>query len=266
MSSPTITSPAMTAMGVILGTAAYMAPEQARGKAADKRADIWAFGVLLYEMLTGRQAFPGEDTAHVLARVIERDPDWTLLPPTTPPGVVRLLGRCLEKDIRRRLRDIADAKPDLEDATQLEIAGAAPTRARPLWPVLVAGTVAAVATIVAAWSSTRGALRPASEPLRFTIAIPQGEELLMEGGLPPPVAISRDGRQIAYVTRRASGNRIYLRDREDLDGRPISGTEGGNSPFFSPDGQWLGFASGGFIKRFRSRVARRRTSRPHRTF
>jgi serine/threonine protein kinase len=134
MPSPTITAPAMTAMGVVLGTAAYMAPEQARGRAVDKRADIWAFGVVLFEMLTGRQAFPGDDVSHVLARVIERDPDWTALPPTTPPLVVRLLRRCLEKDVRRRLRDIADAKPDLEDATQFELAGASPTRARPLWP------------------------------------------------------------------------------------------------------------------------------------
>jgi serine/threonine-protein kinase len=249
MPSPTITAPAMTAMGVVLGTAAYMAPEQARGRAVDKRADIWAFGVVLFEMLTGRQAFPGDDVSHVLARVIERDPDWTALPPTTPPLVVRLLRRCLEKDVRRRLRDIADAKPDLEDATQFELAGASPTRARPLWPTAAAWTLAAVATIVSAWSLTRGAPQRASDPLRFTIAIPQGEELPMDSGLPPPLAISRDGNQVAYVTRRSSGNRIYLRRREDVDGRPIAGTEGGSGPFFSPDGQWLGFAFGGFIRK-----------------
>jgi len=249
VNSPTITSPAMTAMGVILGTAAYMAPEQARGKAVDKRADIWAFGVVLFEMLTGRQAFPGDDISHVLARVIERDPDWTALPPTTPPLVVRLLRRCLEKDVRRRLRDIADAKPDLEDATQFEMAGATPTGARPWWPTAAAWTLAAVATIVSGWSLTRGAPPPASDPLRFTIAIPTGEELPMDAGLPPPVAISRDGHLIAYVTRRSSGNRIYLRRREDVDGLPVAGTEGGNGPFFSPDGLWLGFASGGFIRK-----------------
>ena len=249
MDSPTITSPAMTAMGVILGTAAYMAPEQARGKAVDKRADIWAFGVVLFEMLTGRQAFPGDDISHVLARVIERDPDWTALPPTTPPLVVRLLRRCLEKDVRRRLRDIADAKPDLEDATQLEVVGPPPTRARPLWPTAAGWTLAALAVLVSAWSFTRGAPQRASEPLRFTIAIPTGEEIPLDAGLPPPVAISRDGHQIAYVTRRSSGNRIYLRRREDVDGQPIAGTEGGNSPFFSADGLWLGFASGGFIRK-----------------
>ena len=249
MDSPTVTSPAMTAMGVILGTAAYMAPEQARGKAVDKRADIWAFGVVLFEMLTGRQAFPGDDVSHVLARVIERDPDWTALPPTTPPLVVRLLRRCLEKDVRRRLRDIADAKPELEDATQLDMFGPTPRRARLLWPTAAAWTLAAVAAIVAAWSFTRRAPQPASAPLRFTIAIPQGEELPMDPGLPPPVAISRDGHYIAYVTRRSSGNLIYLRRREDVDGQPIAGTEGGHAPFFSTDGQWLGFASGGFIRK-----------------
>ena len=249
MNSPTITSPAMTEMGVILGTAAYMAPEQARGKAVDKRADIWAFGVVLFEMLAGRRPFQGDDTSHLLARVIERDPDWTALPPATPPLIVRLLRRCLEKDVRRRLRDIADAKSDLEDATQPAVAGAARTPSRLPWPTAAAWTLAAVATIVAAWSFTRGAPPRAADPLRFTIPIPQGEDLQMDSGLPPPVAISRDGRHIAYVTRHASGNRIYLRRRDDAVGRLIAGAEGGNGAFFSPDGQWLGFASGGFIRR-----------------
>ena len=249
MNSPTITSPAMTEMGVILGTAAYMAPEQARGKAVDTRADIWAFGVVLFEMLAGRRPFHGDDVSHVLARVIERDPDWTALSPTTPPLIIRLLRRCLEKDVRRRLRDIADAKPDLEDATQLGMIGAAPTPSRFPWPTAAAWTLAAVATVVSAWLFTRGAPPQASDPLRFTIAIPTGEELPMEAGLPPPIAISRDGRHIAYVTRQSSGNLIYLRRREDVDGRPVAGTEGGNAPFFSADGQWLGFASGGFIRK-----------------
>ena len=246
--SPTVSMHA-TQPGIILGTAAYMAPEQARGKAVDKRADVWAFGVVLFEMLTGRRPFHGDDASHVLARVIERDPDWAALPPATPPLVVRLLRRCLEKDVRRRLRDIADAKPDLDDATQFEMAGAAPTRAHPLWPTAAAWTLAAVATIVSVWSLTGGAPPPASDPLRFTIAIPPGEEIPMDAGLPPPVAISRDGDLIAYVTRQSSGNRIYLRRHEDVDGRPIAGTEGGNGPFFSADGRWLGFASGGFIRK-----------------
>ena len=147
--------------------------------------------------------------SHVLARVIERDPDWTALPPTTPSLVVRLLRRCLEKDVRRRLRDIADAKRDLEDATQLDMAGAAATRPCPVWSTAAAWTLAAVATIVSAWSFTRGAPQRASEPLRFTIAIPAGEEIPMEGGLPPPVAISRDGHSIAYVTRRLGDGTVH---------------------------------------------------------
>ena len=246
--SPTVSIHA-TQPGIILGTAAYMAPEQARGKAVDKRADIWAFGVVLFEMLTGRQPFYGDDVSHVLARVIERDPDWTALSPATPPLIVRLLRRCLEKNVRRRLRDIADAKSDLEDAIQFEIAGVGSTRTRPVWATAAPWTLAAVATIVSVSSFTREAPERASEPMRFTIAIPQGEELPMDAGLPPPVAISRDGHHIAYVTRRSTGNRIYLRRRDDVDGRPIAGTEGGNGPFFSPDGQWLGFASAGFIKK-----------------
>jgi Tol biopolymer transport system component len=246
--SPTVSMHA-TQPGMILGTAAYMAPEQARGKAVDKRADIWAFGVVLFEMLTGRRPFHGDDVSHVLARVIECDPDWTALPATTPPLIARLLRRCLEKDVRRRLRDIADAKPDLEDA-KLGVVGAAPTRARPRWPTAAAWMLAAVATIVSAWSfTTRRAPQRASEPVRFTIAIPQGEELPMDPGLPPPVAISRDGHHVAYVTRRSSGTRLYLRRHEDVDGRLITGTEGGLCPFFSPDGRWLGFASGGFIRK-----------------
>jgi eukaryotic-like serine/threonine-protein kinase len=251
--SPTITSPAMTQAGIILGTAAYMAPEQARGRAVDKRADIWAFGCVLYEMLSGHAAFSGPTVTDTIAAVIERQPDWTALPAKTPPVVIRLLRRCLEKDVRRRLHDIADARLDLEDAENESPAALtdAPTRARLRlpWVTAAACALAGIATIAAVWAFTRSGHAPTPEALRFTIALQAGEELPMDAGLPPPVAISRDGRSIVYVTRRSSGNRIYLRRRYDIDGKPIAGTEGGIAPFVSPDGQWLGFASGGFLRK-----------------
>ena len=243
----------MTQAGVILGTAAYMAPEQARGQAVDKRADIWAFGCVLYEMLSGHAAFSGPTVTDTIAAVIERQPDWTALPAKTPPFVIRLLRRCLEKDVRRRLHDIADARLDLEDAENA-FAGRShrrthESRLRLPWVTAAACALAGIATIAAVWAFTRSGHAPTPEALRFTIALQAGEELPMDAGLPPPVAISRDGRSIVYVTRRSSGNRIYLRRRYDIDGKPIAGTEGGIAPFVSPDGQWLGFASGGFLRK-----------------
>jgi serine/threonine protein kinase/Tol biopolymer transport system component len=249
--SPTMTSPAMTHFGVILGTAAYMSPEQARGKTVDKRTDIWAFGCVLYEMLTGRAAFSRPTVTDTLAAIVERQADWTLLPPSTPPLVVRLLQRCLEKDVRRRLHDIADARPDLEDnSAQQSPVAVVPQRTRMrVWWTAAGWTLASVATAGAIWAFSRGTQTPPLEPLRFTIALSSGEELPMDAGLPPPVAISRDGRSIAYVARRSTGNRIYLRRINDLSGQPIAGTEGGFSPFFSPDGRWLGFTSGGSLRK-----------------
>ena len=249
--SPTITSPARTQAGIILGTAAYMSPEQARGRAVDKRSDIWAFGCVLYEMLSGHKAFSGPTVTDTLAAILERQPDWTALPATTPPLVVRLLRRCLEKDVRRRVHDIADARLDLDDAEDALPAAVtdARKRGRVAWITAAALTLAGVATIAAVWAFTRGGHTPTPEPLRFTITLQPGEELPMDAGLPPPVAISRDGRSIVYVTRGSTGNRIYLRRRDDIDGKPIAGTEGGAAPFLSPDGRWLGFASGGFLRK-----------------
>jgi eukaryotic-like serine/threonine-protein kinase len=137
--SPTVTTPAMTQAGaILLGTAAYMSPEQARGKPVDKRADIWAFGAVLFEMLTGSPPFPGEDIAHVLARVIEREPQWSALPPTLPPALRTFLRRCLTKDPRQRIRDIGDARLLLNDAQQMTAAPPLRVSRRPvvLWSLL----------------------------------------------------------------------------------------------------------------------------------
>jgi Tol biopolymer transport system component len=248
--SPTVTE--LSRAGIILGTAAYMSPEQSRGRDVDKRTDIWAFGCVLYEMLSGVAAFSRPTITDTLVAIIERQPDWSALPASTPSLVARLLRRCLEKDVRQRLRDIADARPDLDDSdahSSLAVASGRARSRRPWWTAAAAWTLTAVATIGAVWSFSRGTHAPAPDPLRFAVALPAGEELPMDAGLPPPLAISRDGRNIAYVLRRSAGSHIYLRRREDVDGKLIAGTEGGSSPFFSPDGQWLGFASGGFLRK-----------------
>ena len=133
-SSPTIASPAMTQAGIILGTAAYMSPEQAKGRPIDKRADIFAFGCVVYEMLTGKRAFDGEDVSEILARVIEREPDWSALPANIPPGIRRLLKRCLEKNVKERRRDAGDVIADIDDATTdaTSVVAEHRTNARPL--------------------------------------------------------------------------------------------------------------------------------------
>jgi eukaryotic-like serine/threonine-protein kinase len=152
--SPTITSPAMTRMGVVLGTAAYMAPEQARGKTVDKRADIWAFGCVLYEMLAGKKPFEGETVTDVVAAILKNDPDWRPLPPNTPAGVRSLLGRCLTKAPDNRLHDIADARLEIDDALAIDqdrraIAGPDLKRATPSWQTAVWLVIGAIVTSVA---------------------------------------------------------------------------------------------------------------------
>ena len=165
MHSPTITSPALTRMGLILGTAAYMAPEQAKGRAVDRRADIWAFGCVLFELLAGRRAFGGDDITDTLAFVITREPPWDALPPDTPATIRRLLRRCLEKDPKRRLRDIADARLDLEDAVNTPVPEAAPATVRPsfsgtrwIWAAALVGASCLAALVT--WVATRPGVAP----------------------------------------------------------------------------------------------------------
>ena len=250
--SPTLTARA-TAAGVILGTAAYMSPEQARGRSVDRRTDIWAFGCLLFEMLTGRRVFEGETASDVLAAVLRQDADFGALPADTPAGVARLLRRCLVRDPRARLHDAGDARLEIEDAFALpaelpsspgppRTAGA---RARRWLPWLVAAGMAAVAVI-----SLRRAPSGAQDPVHLSLTMPEGVSLD-----PDPLtqvqllAVSPDGKRIAFRGRSGDARRIYLRDLSREAAEPVSGTEGGDDAFFSPDGEWLGFVAGDKLKK-----------------
>ena len=252
---PTVTSDG-TQTGVILGTAAYMSPEQARGQSVDRRTDIWAFGCVLYEMLTGRVAFGGATVSDTIAQVLEREPDWTQLPASTPAGIRAILRRCLEKNLKQRFRDIGDVRIALEDAiaTAASRPNAPRTEAwrRSLpWLVATTGAVATLTMAVLLWRADgRGnAQGSADAVVRFTVPLPPGEAFALSPELPVSVAISPDGEQIAYVARGTDGDRILLRRRSDLTAVPLRGTEGASGPFFSPDGQWLGFASGGVLRK-----------------
>jgi Tol biopolymer transport system component len=247
--SPTITTPAMTQAGVILGTAAYMSPEQARGKPVDKRADIWAFGCVLFEMLTGRRAFDAEDVSLTLAEVMKSEPDWTTLSPL-PPMVRMCLRQCLKKDPRQRLRDIGDARLALEGAFDVDIPGdssaAAPTRARRvwLWVLPFAAGSAIVAASLSLWLQT-GQPPPLPQVVRFEIHAPKGSTI------PPSTpAISPDGRTLAYAVNDPDGTtRIHLRGIGSIESRPLPGTEKAAHPFWSADGRSLAFVAEGSLKR-----------------
>ena len=235
--SPTLTSPAMTGQGIILGTAAYMAPEQARGKPVDKRADIWAFGVVLFEMLTGRRLFAGADVTETIALVVTGQPDLSQV----PPAVKRLVGRCLEKEPSRRLRDIGDVWELLEHPAPDGV----PTSAiwsRLLWNGGLVLTGAALGVI--AWLV--GVQRDAEPPLpiRFVDSMPDGAAIPFGVGLGTPVAVSPDGRTIVYNVQKDGQFWLYRRFIDQTQAEPI-GDRGATEPFFSPDGRWVGFRSEG---------------------
>src|SRR5688500_8454426 len=249
--SPTLTSPA-TQIGVILGTAAYMAPEQARGKPVDKRADIWAFGCVLFEMLTGHRTFDGQDVTDTIAAIVRGEPDWVSLPSDTPPQIRRLLKRCLAKDPKHRLREAGSAIVEIDEAqTSAGEPDTAPPPALPLWqrPKIAAaiGFLVAAVAAVGAWI----AARPASEPKQVVrFSIPLGPETNFSATGRHVVALSPQGTHVAYVANL----QIYLRALNEFESTPVRGTEGlgpnfGRSPFFSPDGKWLGFWGEGALKR-----------------
>ncbi len=248
--SPT-RSMAATMHGVILGTAAYMSPEQARGKAVDKRTDIWAFGCVLYELLTGKQAFDGEDTTEILAAVMKTEPDWNLLPADTPQSIRSLLRHCLQRDKTLRLRDGGDAGIEIHEALvapQEEGAAAFPEVVG--WRRFIVLSVAALG-LLALGSAVTWFLKPSQHqatqrPAHVAVALPPGDRVETNN---LNVALSPDGTQLAYVALRGSVQQLYLRAMDSPEVKAISGTDGAFNPFFSPDGQWIGFFAQGKMKK-----------------
>ncbi len=237
--SPTLTE-AMTRPGIILGTAAYMSPEQAKGKAVDKRADIWAFGCILYECLTGKRAFEGETVTETLAAILKEQPDWKVLPTTTLPGICFVLRRCLEKDLNRRFRDVADVQIEIEEARGIGEAASSVNRTWLAW--LVAGALAAVAAI-ALWSPWRPS-RPSEQPL-VRLDVDLGSDVVLGTSYGADVIISPDGNRLAFVSK----SRLFTRRMDQPKAIELAGTEGAYAPFFSPDGQWIAFFAANKLKK-----------------
>ena len=249
MKSPTLTARA-TAMGMIVGTAAYMAPEQARGRAVDRRADVWAFGCVLFEMISGRRAFAGDTITDVLAAVVREDPDWSALPASTPSHVVALLRKCLQKDPARRLRDMGDARLELDQPAAV----AAPSASGPIvlparirnrgerlgWLVAAVVAVASIAAIFLIMT-----FRPrAADALEYRVEIttPPAPD-------PFSFAVSPDGTAVAFVAQQGGQPRLLVRRLTSGDTRTLEGTEGASLPFWSPDGKALGFFAENKLKR-----------------
>jgi eukaryotic-like serine/threonine-protein kinase len=252
--SPTLTARA-TRMGLVLGTAAYMAPEQARGKAVDKRADIWAFGVVLYEMLTGRGAFEGEESSDIIAAVLRQDIRWATLPPGTPPRLRELLERCLERDPKSRLRDIGEARVTLAalergGADDPRATGPGPASQQPRRREAVAWTVAGLLLLAAAGVLlTRPSTREAPpRVLRATLPLPIGIAIELDGERSGMPSLSPDGRRIVFGAREGAGPmRIWVHDLASGVAKYLPGTEGGHRPFWSPDGSTIGFFTWGSL-------------------
>ncbi len=252
--SPTL-SQAATMQGVILGTAAYMSPEQARGRAVDKRTDLWAFGCVLYELLTGKPAFHGEDITEILAAVVKSEPDWSCLPETTPAAIRLLLRRCLQKDKTLRLRDAGDARIEIHDAVTIAPAVVAATSApvKSIWREQLAWAAAAALALTTI-ASTIGFVLRAPRPSQPTQAVRLNAEIGADAslytGFGASAILAPDGTRLVFVaTGSDQKQRFYIRLLDQLQATALSGTENARDAFFSPDGQWLGFFADGKLKK-----------------
>ncbi len=250
--SPTITTGG-TRDGAILGTVAYMSPEQARGKPIDKRTDIWSFGCVLYEMLTGRTPFGGDTASDMIVAILEREPDWHALPDATLPLVRRLLQRCLEKDPKRRLHDAADVRIEIEDAVAMSASGSvassvatgaqSPPLARgPLWRRLVVPTVSAMAVGIAVGTAVWLAMRPDAPPVTRLEIAPTGAAALSLTNSGGDFAVTPDG-SVIYRATGTTGAQLFMRPLGQLDPRPIASLREARDLFVSPDGQSIGFVN-----------------------
>jgi serine/threonine-protein kinase len=247
--SPTMT--AGTRAGVILGTAAYMSPEQARGRPLDRRTDLWSFGCVLYEMLAGRSPLYADTLTDVLAAIVSREPDWQALPPDTPANIRVLLRRCLQKDPQQRLRDAADARFEIEEA----ISGPGPqpalpsgtARTRPPWIwALAAALAGALVAGLAVWFLKPAPPSQARARLNVNLTPPQ---VLETAYASTALALSPNGQNLVYIGRSGAVAQLYLRPIDQFEAKPLAGTETALDPFFSPDGQWVGFFAAGKLKK-----------------
>jgi serine/threonine-protein kinase len=247
-SSPTRAREA-TEHGIVLGTALYMSPEQARGKKLDRRTDIWSFGCVLFEALTGKKAFDGETVSDVVAAILQKEPDWKAIPQNVPSSLLQMLRRCLEKDPRRRLQHIGDARFELEESQRQP-----PPRQHSRKSVRI-GSVIAVAVFLAGlaigtFSRSTSTDSRAPRVTRLTAELPREQGLTWWDD--PSIAISPDGSHLAYVGGLGEERRIYVRPLEELQSRAIAGTDDSLTVFYSPDGKWLGFYGGGKLAKVRS--------------
>jgi eukaryotic-like serine/threonine-protein kinase len=257
--SPTLSMP-LTQQGVILGTAAYMSPEQARGKAVDKRADIWAFGVVLFEMLTGQQLFRGNTVSDILASVLKEEPDWKLLPQDLPANIRSVLQRCLQRDLKLRYHDIADVRLDIEaPSTHPSKTAVAHRRFSIIWPTVCAAGVLLLGILIIVAVMRYSQPAKSSPVLRSAIKVEPGHWLAgMALGTQRPtrtaMAISSDGSFVVYSaieenTGPQAKVQLYLRRMDQAEAKPITGTEGGFNPFLSPDDRWVGFCANQKLKK-----------------
>jgi len=248
------TATVATRHGAVLGTAAYMSPEQARGLPVDKRTDVWAFGCIFYEMLTGRAAFARASFSDTIVATLEHEPEWQSLPATTPSAVRRLLKRCLEKNVARRLRDIGDIAIALRDVRagndDVDHRAASPGVPRPTRAWLAAGVTAILAALIAGgavWTLKPTPL-PAVQVTRLAVSLPAGDTL--GSGQMPSIALSSDGRTIAYAASRGGrASQLFVRSLDAPEATLLAGTDGAREPFFSPNGQWVGFFAQGKLKK-----------------